>query len=105
MAMKRSVSQPASLCYCRQASKRVSIANGAIRCKRPKLESLQDWIARRLPNQINEPPLDEHVRLLRELVAQDLEPDPNDPGGKRLRIRDGVAAERIISTFTSTCGA
>jgi hypothetical protein len=50
-----------------------------------------------LPEQINEPPLDEHVRLLRELVAQDLEPDPNDPTGGRLRIRDGVAAERIIS--------
>jgi hypothetical protein len=62
-----------------------------------QLESLQDWIARRLPNQINERPLDEHVRLLRELVAQDLEPDPNDPTGRRLRIRDGVAAERIIS--------
>jgi hypothetical protein len=62
-----------------------------------QLESLQDWIARRLPNQIKEPPLDEHVRLLRELIAQDLEPDPNDPTGKRLRIRDGVAAERIIS--------
>ena len=50
-----------------------------------QLESLQDWITRRLPNQINEPPLDKHVRLLRELVAQDLEADPNDPGGKRLR--------------------
>jgi len=62
-----------------------------------QLESLQDWIARRLPKQINEPPLDEHVRLLRELIAQDLEPDPNDPTGRRLRIRDGVAAERIIS--------
>jgi len=60
-------------------------------------QSLQDWIARRLPKQINEPPLDEHVRLLRELVSQDLEPDPDDPGGKRLRIRDGVAVERIIS--------
>jgi hypothetical protein len=50
-----------------------------------------------LPNQINEPLLDQHVRLLRELVAQDLEPDPNDPNGSRLRIRDGVATERIVS--------
>lgn len=62
-----------------------------------QLESLQNWIARRLPNQIKESPLDEHVRLLRELVAQDLEPDPNDPTGRRLQIRDGVAAERIVS--------
>jgi len=69
----------------------------ALRRLLEQLESLQDWIARRLPKQIKEPPLDEHVRLLRELVAQDLEPDPNDPNGGRLRIRDGVAAERIIS--------
>ena len=62
-----------------------------------QLESLQEWIARRLPEHINEPPLDEHLRLLRELVAQDLEPDPNDPTGGRLKLREGVAAERIIS--------
>ncbi len=61
-----------------------------------QLESLQDWIARRLPKEINQAPLDGHVRLLRELLDQDLEPDPNSPNG-RLRIREGVAPERIIS--------
>lgn len=61
-----------------------------------QLESLQHWIARRLPKEIEQAPLDGHVSLLRELLAQDLEPDPNSPNG-RLRIRDGVAPERIIS--------
>jgi Transposase domain (DUF772)/Transposase DDE domain len=61
-----------------------------------QLESLQLWIEKRLPEAINEPPLLEHVQLLRDLVAQDLEPDPNGPKGRR-RIRQGVAAERRIS--------
>jgi hypothetical protein len=61
-----------------------------------QLESLQLWIEKRLPEAINEPPLLEHVQLLRDLRAQDLEPDPNGPKGS-LRIRQGVAAERRIS--------
>jgi hypothetical protein len=61
-----------------------------------QLESLQAWLEKRFPAAIDEPPLQEHVQLLRDLLAQDLEPDPNSPKGK-LRIRQGVAPERRIS--------
>jgi len=61
-----------------------------------QLESLEAWLEQRLPVALDEPPLQEHVQLLRDLMAQDLEPDPNGPKGKR-RIRQGVAPERRIS--------
>jgi len=61
-----------------------------------QLEALQSWLEERLPQQLDMPPLQEHLQLLRELQAQDLEPDPNGPKGKQ-RIRDGVAPERRIS--------
>ena len=41
------------------------------------------------------PPLKEHVDTLAQIRAQDLEPDPGDGGGTR--IRQGVAAERRVS--------
>ena len=61
-----------------------------------QLESLQLWIEKRLPAALHESPLLEHVQLLQDLMAQDLEPDPDGPKGRR-RIRQGVAAERRIS--------
>lgn len=61
-----------------------------------QLEALQSWLEQRLPQQLDTPPLQEHLQLLRELLAQDLEPDPNGPKGKQ-RIRDGVAPDRRIS--------
>jgi hypothetical protein len=61
-----------------------------------QLESLQAWLEKRLPAALDEPPLQEHVQLLQDLLAQDLEPDPNGPKGQH-RIRQGVAVERRIS--------
>jgi ferredoxin len=55
--------------------------------------SLQDWIERRLADEIARPPLKEHVDTLKQLIAQDLEPDPS--GG--MRIREGVAVDRRVS--------
>jgi hypothetical protein len=60
-----------------------------------QLESLQQWIQRRLSAEIGEPPLKDRLQALKDLLTQDLEPDPDKPGGKR--IRDGVAPERRIS--------
>lgn len=60
-----------------------------------ELESLQQWLERRLSAEIGEPPLREHVQTLKDLLTQDLEPDPNQPGSKR--IRQGVAPERRVS--------
>lgn len=60
-----------------------------------QLESLQQWLAQRLSDEIGEPPLKDHLQTLHALLTQDLEPDPNKPGSKR--IRDGVAPERRVS--------
>jgi Transposase DDE domain len=60
-----------------------------------QLESLQQWIQRRLSAEISKPPLKDCLKVLKDVLAQDLEPDPDKPGGKR--IRDGVAPERRIS--------
>lgn len=64
-----------------------------------QLESLQQWLERRLKEEISQPPLKEHLRTLHELLTQDLEPDPNSPGNKR--IKQGVAPERRVSVTDS----
>jgi len=60
-----------------------------------QLNALERWIARHLPVHASEPPLRTSLETLRQIVAQDLEPDPN--GGGRKQIRKGVAPERRIS--------
>lgn len=69
--------------------------NEALRSLVEQLESLQNWIKHRLSDEVAQPPLQQHLQTLRDLLTQDLEPDPNQPGGTR--IRDGVAPERRIS--------
>ena len=64
-----------------------------------QLESLQAWIERRLAAEIDQAPLHGHLQTLRQLLSQDLEPDPNKPG--RRRIREGVAPERRVSVTDS----
>lgn len=73
--------------------------NEALRSLVEQLESLQNWIEHRLSDEVAQPPLQQHLQTLRDLLTQDLEPDPNQPGGKR--IRDGVAPERRISITDS----
>ncbi|MEY2932064.1 MAG: hypothetical protein RL033_2813 [Pseudomonadota bacterium] len=60
-----------------------------------QLTSLEHWITNRLPDEMTRPPLDEHVATLRQIIGQDLEPDPDGSG--RMRIRHGVAEDRRIS--------
>lgn len=57
--------------------------------------SLERWINRNLADEAGQPPLDQLLKALREIIAQDLEPDPDGGGGSR--IIDGVAADRRIS--------
>jgi hypothetical protein len=65
----------------------------AIRELTTQLESLQSWLAQRMPEQSKQPPLAQPIAVLKQLIAQDLEPDPG--GGSR--IRRGVAEERRVS--------
>lgn len=62
-----------------------------------QLTSLEQWVAERLPEEIHRPPLQEHVATLHQIIEQDLEPDPDDPGGAPSRIRQGVAEDRRVS--------
>lgn len=60
-----------------------------------QLTSLERWITARLAAELTRPPLDEHVETLRQIIGQDLEPDPDGSG--RMRIRHGVAEDRRVS--------
>lgn len=60
-----------------------------------QLVSLQAWIEHCLPEQVAAPPLKETLDTLKQLVEQDLEPDPG--GGGKVRIRRGVADDRRVS--------
>jgi len=55
--------------------------------------SLERWLTKRLAQEVGRPPLSDVLEVLRQLVDQDLEPDP----GGGVRIRDGVAEDRRIS--------
>jgi hypothetical protein len=69
--------------------------NDAVSTLVSQLDSLEQWLAKRLVDEVKDPPLKEHVETLRQLRAQDLEPDPSRPG--RTRIREGTAEDRRIS--------
>jgi len=57
-------------------------------------EALEAWVLHHVKEQATKPPVSDALTLLRRVVEQDIEPDP-DGGGDR--IRDGVAEERVIS--------
>lgn len=59
-----------------------------------QVEALEAWIRRHAAVKATTPPLSDALALLRRVVGQDLEPDPNGSGS---RIRDGVAKGRLIS--------
>jgi len=56
--------------------------------------SLERWIEQHLVEQAGHPPLDKLLATLREVLEQDLDPDPNGGG---VRIARGVAKDRRIS--------
>jgi hypothetical protein len=56
--------------------------------------SLERWVERNLGDQVEQPPLDTLLKVLRELMDQDLEPDPTRGS---LKIVEGVATDRRIS--------
>lgn len=57
-------------------------------------ELLDAWVRRQMKDEAEKPPVSDALTLLRRVVEQDIEPDP-DGGGER--IRDGVAEDRVIS--------
>jgi hypothetical protein len=59
-----------------------------------QVEALERWIQKHAKKNATIPPLSDALTVLRRVVEQDLEPDPEGGG---MRIRDGVAADRIVS--------
>jgi len=59
-----------------------------------QLDSLEAWLSKKLPEEVNRPPLRDHVDTLKQIRSQDLEPDPSGGG---TRIRKGVAPDRRVS--------
>lgn len=56
--------------------------------------SLESFVERELSAHVQQPPLCDQLSTLRQVIGQDVEPDP-DGGG--VRIKEGVAKERRIS--------
>jgi hypothetical protein len=56
--------------------------------------ALEAWVQQHAKAKVEQPPLSNELALLRRVMGQDLEPDPEGGG---VRIRDGVAADRVIS--------
>lgn len=62
-----------------------------------QLRNLLSYVQSQLPEEAAAPPLREPLDALQQIIDQDLEPDPDDPKGKRVRIRRGVAKDRRVS--------
>jgi len=58
------------------------------------VSALRDWVARNLKEETTKPPLKEALALLKKVIEQDIEPDPDGGGSK---IRRGTAKNRRIS--------
>lgn len=59
-----------------------------------QVRSLLTFVERELSQELHKPPLVEQVQTLRQVMEQDLEPDPQGGG---IRIKQGVAKDRRIS--------
>ena len=62
-----------------------------------QLRSLLSYVQAQLPQEAAQLPLREPLDALQQIIDQDLEPDPDDPKGKRVRIRHGTAKDRRVS--------
>lgn len=67
---------------------------GAIKLLIEQIDRLETWVRERFADDVEGPPLAEHLATLAQLRGQDLEPDPKGGGP---RIRRGVAKDRRVS--------
>lgn len=59
-----------------------------------QVERLEAWVKRRI-GKATDTPIEQALAVLRRVASQDIEPDPGGGGGQR--IREGVAADRVVS--------
>jgi hypothetical protein len=60
-----------------------------------QIEALETWLHKKLPDEVEKPPLSELLETLKQILEQDTEPDPSGGGGRQ--IKEGVATDRRIS--------
>ncbi len=60
-----------------------------------QVEALESFLREQLRETLNEPSFEEQLRTLHQVVEQDLEPDPEGGGGRR--IKRAVAKDRRVS--------
>lgn len=60
-----------------------------------QMESLQEWVLVNLPNDVAQPPLQDALETLKQIIEQDIDPDPD--GTSKPAIRKGVAPDRRVS--------
>lgn len=58
-------------------------------------DALLEWARARAPDAMNQEEVERAAKLLKRVLHQDTEPDPDRP--KRVRIRKGVAEDRVCS--------
>ena len=66
----------------------------AVKSLTVEIENLKGWLVTKLAEELKKPPLADEVATLRQLMSQDLEPDPSGGG---MKIRQGVAEDRRVS--------
>jgi hypothetical protein len=66
----------------------------AIKLLVEQIDRLEAWVHEHFADQVDAPPLGDHLALLAKLRDQDLEPDPKGGGP---RVRHGVAEDRRVS--------
>lgn len=71
----------------------------ALRALLGQFERLRGWLQVTFDHeQLEAPPLSEHIETVERIIDQDTEPDPDGPeGGDGRRLRDGVATDRLTS--------
>jgi hypothetical protein len=67
----------------------------AIKVLVAQVASLNAWLREHLAEELTKPPLEQELKVLEQVLGQDLEPDPTPEGG--VRIRQGVAEDRRVS--------
>lgn len=60
-----------------------------------EVEALEAWVREHAADDAQNPPIQTAMELLRRVVEQDTEPDPDGGGGSQ--IREGVAQDRVVS--------
>lgn len=68
-----------------------------------QFDNLMGWLRKQFSEEkLIQPPLAEHIEMVKRIIEQDTEPDPNSPSTKRLRRNDRkkdrrVGRDRVIS--------